>query len=128
MRYLLDTHTLLWIANDDPQLGKKVKNIYLDEKNDILLSIASIWEMVIKISLNKLEIPGTLSDFVKEHVRGNKIDIMSIELNHLYQLENLNYFHRDPFDRLIIAQAIAENIPILGKDEAFDDYPIQRIW
>ena len=90
--------------------------------------MASIWEMAIKISLQKLEIPDTLSEFVKEHVRGNKIDIMSIELRHLYQLENLSLSHRDPFDRLIIAQAIAENIPVLSKDEAFEDYPIQRIW
>lgn len=128
MRYLLDTHTLLWIVNDDPQLSNKAKNIFLNNENDIFASMASVWEMAIKISLKKLEIPGTLSDFVKEHIRGNKIDILSIELNHLYQLENLTYFHRDPFDRLIICQAIVENIPILSNDKAFDDYPIQRIW
>lgn len=128
MRYLLDTHTLLWIVNDDPQLGNEVKNIFLNNENDIFASMASVWEMAIKISLKKLEIPGTLSDFVKEHIRGNKIDILSIELNHLYQLENLTYYHRDPFDRLIISQAIVENIPILSSDKVFDDYPIQRIW
>ena len=128
MRYLLDTHALLWIVNDDPQLGDKAKNIYLHDENDIFVSMASIWEIAIKISLKKLEIPGILSDFVKEHVRGNKIDILPIELNHLYQLENLTFFHRDPFDRLIISQAIVENIPVLGNDIAFDDYPIQRIW
>lgn len=128
MRYLLDTHTLLWIVDDNPKLGNKAKSIYLNEKNDIYTSIASVWEIAIKSSLKKLEIPGTLSEFVREHVRGNKIDIMSIELTHLYQLENLTYFHRDPFDRLIISQAIVENIPVLSNDEAFDDYPIQRIW
>jgi PIN domain nuclease of toxin-antitoxin system len=128
LRYLLDTHALLWIVADDPQLSSQVKNIYLDEENEILTSTASIWETAIKISLKKLEIPGTLAEFVKEHVRGNKIEIMPIELKHLYQLENLSYFHRDPFDRLIIAQAIVENIPILSNDKAFDDYPIQRIW
>lgn len=128
MKFLLDTHTLLWIIDDNPQLSKKAKSIYLDDKNEIFTSTASIWEMAIKISLKKLEIPGTLSEFVTEHIRGNKIDILSIELKHLYQLENLSYFHRDPFDRLIIAQAIAENIPILGSDKAFDEYPIQRIW
>ena len=128
MRYLLDTHTLLWIVNDDPQIANQVKKIYLNENNQIFASTASIWEMAIKISLKKLKVPGSLSDFVKEHIRGNKIDIMSIELNHLYQLENLVYFHRDPFDRLLIAQAIAENIPILSKDKTFDDYPIHRIW
>ena len=128
MRYILDTHTLLWIVDDNPKLGDEAKTIYLNDHNDIFASIASIWEMAIKISLNKLNIPGTLSEFVKDHIRGNKIDIINIELNHLYQLENLNYFHRDPFDRLIIAQAIAENIPVISSDKAFDDYPIQRIW
>ena len=128
MRYILDTHTLLWIVDDNPKLGDEAKTIYLNDHNDNFASVASIWEMAIKISLNKLNIPGTLSEFVKDHIRGNKIDIINIELNHLYQLENLNYFHRDPFDRLIIAQAIAENIPVISSDKAFDDYPIQRIW
>ena len=128
MRYLLDTHTLLWIVDDDPKLGHEARIIYLNDENEIFVSIASIWEIAIKSSLGKLEIPGMLSDFVKEHIRGNKIDIMPIELNHLCQLENLPYFHRDPFDRLVIAQAISENIPILGIDKAFDNYPVQRIW
>jgi PIN domain nuclease of toxin-antitoxin system len=115
-------------VDDNPKLGEKAKSIYLNEANDIYASVANIWEIAIKTSLNKLQIPGTLSEFVKEHVRGNKIDIMSIELTHLYQLENLTFFHRDPFDRLLIAQAIVENIPILGNDAVFDKYPIQRIW
>lgn len=128
MRFLIDTHTLLWIVDDDPKLSDKAKKIFLNNNNDIFVSIASIWEMVIKISLKRLEIPGTLSEFVKEHIRGSKIEIMSIDLNHLYQLENLPFIHRDPFDRIIIAQAIIENIPVISKDEVFDGYPIQRIW
>lgn len=128
MKYLLDTHTLLWIVNDDARLGDNAKRIFLNEDIEIFTSISSIWEMAIKTSLNKLELPGSLSEFVQNHIRENKINILSIELNHLFQLENLPYYHRDPFDRLIIAQAIAENIPVLSRDSAFDDYPIQRIW
>jgi PIN domain nuclease of toxin-antitoxin system len=128
MRYLLDTHSLLWIVDDHPDLGSHAKNIYLNEEMEIFVSIASIWEIAIKTSLNKLEIPGTLAEFVKEHIRGNKIDIMSIELKHLYHLETLPYYHRDPFDRILISQALAENIPVLTRDLAFDKYPVQRIW
>lgn len=128
MRHLLDTHTLLWIINGDPKLSEKVKSLFLDEDNDIAISMASIWEMAIKISLNKLKIPGPLAEFVAEHIKGNKINILPIELNHIYHLENLPFFHRDPFDRLIIAQAMAENMSILGQDEVFDQYSINRIW
>ena len=128
MKYLLDTHTLLWIIADDSVLGENTRSIYLNEMNEICLSMASIWEMAIKISLGKLQIPGSLPEFVKTHIRGNKIDVMPIELKHLYQLENLTFFHRDPFDRLIISQAIVENLPILSQDKEFDNYSIQRIW
>lgn len=128
MKYLLDTHAFLWFANNDAKLGENAKRIFLNQENEIMTSVSSIWEMAIKVSLEKLELPGSLQEFVRTHIRGNKIGIMSIELNHLYQLENLPYHHRDPFDRLIIAQAIAESIPILSRDEAFDLYPVQRIW
>lgn len=128
MRYLLDTHALLWLIDDSTLLGTAVKEVYLDEDNIIFLSMASIWEIAIKKSGKKLQIPGSLSEFVTNHVRGNKIDLMPIELNHLYQLENLMFNHKDPFDRLIISQAIAENIPVLSKDKAFDDYPVERVW
>ncbi|KAA3620375.1 MAG: type II toxin-antitoxin system VapC family toxin [Calditrichaeota bacterium] len=128
LRYLLDTHALLWLIDDSTLLGTAVKEVYLDEDNIIFLSMASIWEIAIKKSGKKLQIPGSLSEFVTNHVRGNKIDLMPIELNHLYQLENLMFNHKDPFDRLIISQAIAENIPVLSKDKAFDDYPVERVW
>ncbi|MBD3385391.1 PIN domain-containing protein [candidate division KSB1 bacterium] len=128
MRYLLDTHALLWIVGDDSRLSRKVRRLYLDESNEMLFSMAGIWEMAIKISLGKLHLPATLSDFVREHIRGNKIDILSIELGHLYQLERLEYYHRDPFDRLLIAQAMSENITIISSDGVFERYPVQRIW
>ncbi|KAA3655516.1 MAG: type II toxin-antitoxin system VapC family toxin [Calditrichaeota bacterium] len=128
MKYLLDTHALLWLIDDSPQLGNGIKDVFLNEDNTIFLSVASIWEIAIKKGGEKLQIPGTLSGFVADHVRGNKIDILPIELNHLYQLENLEFNHKDPFDRLIISQAIVEDIPVISKDKAFDDYPVGRIW
>jgi len=128
LKYLLDTHTLLWVIDDNPQLSRKVRNIFLDEDNDIYISMASIWEMAIKISLKKLEIPGNLSYFVNEHIHGNNIEVLSIQLTHIYQLELLPFHHRDPFDRLIISQAISEHLPVLSYDYSFDPYSVERIW
>ena len=106
MRYLLDTHTLLWITTDDPKLSTKTKEIYLDAENSIFFSMASIWELAIKSSIGKLTFNKTLDEFIEEHVKGNNIEILKIELPHILRIENLPFHHRDPFDRLIIAQAI----------------------
>ncbi|MEE9431796.1 MAG: type II toxin-antitoxin system VapC family toxin [Melioribacteraceae bacterium] len=100
MKYLIDTHVLLWITNDDSRLSEKVKNLFLNEKNDIYLSMASVWEMAIKISLNKLDVNETLKSFVRTKIIRNKIKIVNISVEHLFMLENLPFHHKDPFDRL----------------------------
>ena len=128
MKYLLDTHALLWITTDDPKLSKKAKNIYLDAENEILLSIASIWELAIKSSIGKITFQKDLDDFVDVHIKGNNIEILKIELPHVLRIEKLPFHHRDPFDRLIIAQAIEDNLKILGADNTFDKYKVKRIW
>ena len=128
MKFLIDTHVLLWIVSDSGKLSKKVKEIYLDENNEIFISIASIWEMAIKISLKKLKLSLPLSEFVQEHVYKNNIQIQNISLINIYRLESLPYHHRDPFDRLIISQTISENIPIISNDKQFYNYDIECIW
>ena len=128
MKYLLDTHALLWITTDDPKLSKKAKNIYLDAENEILLSIVSIWELAIKSSLGKITFQKDLDDFVDVHIKGNNIEILKIELPHVLRIEKLPFHHRDPFDRLIIAQSIEDNLKILGADNTFDKYKVKRIW
>ncbi len=128
MTYLLDTHTLLWIVADDPKLSEAAKSIYLNRQNDIYLSAASVWEMAIKVSIGKLHLDYTLQEFVKRHVYGNSIKVLDLHLDYFYQVENLPYHHRDPFDRLIIVQGMTENIPILSTDTVFDSYPVHRIW
>ena len=128
MKYVLDTHTLLWIINDDPRLSKKAKNVYLNSENLILFSVASLWEMAIKISLKKLSTDEPLNEFIQNQIRGNDIKFLNIEIPHILSLENLAYHHRDPFDRLIIAQCIHENITILSSDKIFDLYPVKRVW
>ena len=128
MKYLIDTHTLFWIVTKDQKLSEKAKKLYLNAENIIFFSLASIWEMAIKISLKKLSIGEPLKDFIQKQIKCNDIKILNIEIKHILSLENLPYYHRDPFDRLIISQSMNENIPVLSSDKIFDLYPIKRIW
>ncbi len=128
MNYVLDTHAFLWIVAEDGRLSRKAKRLFLDKSNTIFLSVASIWELAIKISLGKLALDERLEAFVENHVKGNDIRILEISPNHIYLLEDLPFHHRDPFDRLIIAQCMIEGFSIICSDKAFDDYPVSRIW
>lgn len=128
MEYLADTHTLLWIVTDDNKLSSKVKKLFLDEQNEIFISVASLWEIAIKVSLKRLELGQSLNDFYLNHIIGNKIRLLDIKVEHLSALETLKLHHRDPFDRLIICQSMVEKIPILSNDKVFSKYPIKRIW
>jgi PIN domain nuclease of toxin-antitoxin system len=128
MNYLLDTHVLLWILSDDKRLSNQAKVQFLDTKNMIYLSMASIWEMSIKISLNKLKLKSSLETLVDEHVTGNDINLLTIESAHIYPLQKLPFHHRDPFDRLIVSQALYEKMPIISSDKNFDLYSVERIW
>lgn len=128
MKYLLDTHTFLWIIEDNKILTKKVRQIYLDNSNEIYFSVASIWEMAIKISLKKLTIRGKLSRFIDKHAIENNIRILSIQPHHIFPIEKLPFHHRDPFDRLLLAQCVQEKMHLLSKDTKFDQYGVNRIW
>lgn len=128
MECLIDTHTLLWIVTDDVQLSKKARRIFLDEQNEIFISITSLWEIAIKVSLKRLNLNQTLNEFYIRHVVGNKIRLLDLKVEHLEVLETLSFHHRDPFDRLIISQAIVEKIPLLSNDKVLSKYPIKRIW
>ena len=128
MKYLLDTHTFLWIIEDNEILTDEVRKIYLDGANEIYLSVASIWEMAIKISLNKLSIRGQLEKFIDRHAIENNICLLSIQPHHIFPIEKLPFHHRDPFDRLLLSQCIQEKMYLLSKDKQFDKYGIHRIW
>jgi len=128
VRLLLDTHTFLWFIGGDAALSPYARQLIEDRTNERLLSIASLWEMAIKVSLNRLTVPLPFTDLVEEHVYGNAIEIFGIVPRHLDILTTLPFYHKDPFDRLIIAQGQAENIPILSRDPALDDYAIRRLW
>ncbi|TAK73243.1 MAG: type II toxin-antitoxin system VapC family toxin [Gammaproteobacteria bacterium] len=128
MKILLDTHAFLWLIADAPELSKKAKKIFLDEENDLFLSLASIWEMAIKLSLGKLKLKPPIEKFIPKQLQENSILQLEINFRHVVGVASLPFHHRDPFDRLIISQAIQENLPILSNDVAFDAYDIQRLW
>ncbi len=110
MKILLDTRTFLGFIEGSPNLSNVSRNLVEDQNNQRFLSIASLWEMSIKISLGKLEMGITLTELVQGDVYGNAIDLLAIKIEHLEQLAKLPFHHKDPFDRLIIAQSLAENI------------------
>jgi PIN domain nuclease of toxin-antitoxin system len=110
------------------RLTNKARKLFLDVKNEIYLSQASIWEMAIKISLKKLDLNESLKNFVQTKVIGNNIKIMQISAEHLYLIESLVFHHSDPFDRLIISQCLVENMPVITQDPDFGKYKIKCIW
>ena len=128
MRLLLDTHTFLWFLLDDPQLSTTVRNLMIEPTNDIEVSPATYWEIAIKISIGKYELPEPYDIFIEREITTNDFRILPIEPKHTAVLTTLPFHHRDPFDRLLIAQAMVEAIPILSIDPAFDAYPVTRLW
>ena len=128
MRVLLDTHTFLWFLLEDPQLSTTASDVIIDPTNDIELSPATYWEIAIKISLGKYALPEPYDIFMEREIATNDFHILPIEPKHTAVLTTLPFHHRDPFDRLLIAQAMAEAIPILSVDTAFDAYLVTRLW
>jgi len=128
VRLLLDTHTFLWFLLDDPQLSATVRNLMIEPTNDIEVSPATYWEIAIKIRLGKYELPEPYDIFIEREITTNDFRILPIEPKHTAVLTTLPFHHRDPFDRLLIVQAMVEAIPILSIDPAFDAYPVTRLW
>lgn len=117
--YLLDTHTLLWFINGDSSLSKNAKAIIKNFNNNCFISIASIWEIGIKISLNKLQIDFDFKE-LETFLIDNEIGILDININHIEVLSTLPFIHRDPFDRVLIAQCMVEKIILLTKDDTIN--------
>ena len=128
MRLLLDTHAFLWFVLGDAQLSSIAKSYILDSAHAKLISPASYWEIAIKVSIGKYTLNASYDLFIQRGVEGNGFEILPIGLKHTTALTALPFHHRDPFDRLLIAQAMAEQIPIISNDPVFDAYPITRLW
>jgi PIN domain nuclease of toxin-antitoxin system len=127
MDLLLDTHSLIWFLNGDEKLSDKAKSAIEDTSNSKIVSIASIWEIAIKISLDKFRFPKGFKHFL-DLVEDNGFEILPITFEHTIELTTLEYLHRDPFDRLLIAQCIADKLIIVTKDENIKRYSIKTIW
>ncbi|MEG5140640.1 MULTISPECIES: type II toxin-antitoxin system VapC family toxin [unclassified Microcoleus] len=130
MRLLLDTHTLIWFFAGDSQLSNTARILIEDEDNNKLVSIASIWEMAIKESKGHLKLSLPLDEYIGQKLSLEDFNLLNINLDHLSAIVTMPFYHKDPFDRLLIAQAIMEGIPILSKDSAFDAYSknLNLIW
>jgi len=128
MRVLLDTHSFLWFVLGDTRLSSIARSEIENPANEKLISPASYWEVAIKISIGKYTLPQPYEEFVHQAVDCNGFVILHIEPRHAAAVANLPFHHRDPFDRLLIAQAIVEQIPILSSDPIFDQYSVTRIW
>lgn len=128
MKLLLDTHAFLWFIAGDPKLSKKAKSNIENEKNENLISIASLWEIAIKTSIGRLTVSEPFETLIPRQIEINGFQILTINFKHIAKVASLPYHHRDPFDRLLISQCIIENYPIISKDTVFDNYRIDRYW
>ncbi|MCA1786399.1 MAG: type II toxin-antitoxin system VapC family toxin [Desulfobacteraceae bacterium] len=126
MNILLDTHALIWFFNDDDRLSEKVKITIRNPNNKVLVSIVSFWEMAIKMSLSKLVLDIPFESLFDE-CETLDIGILNITKLHLIPLKELPFVHRDPFDRLILCQAIVEDCTLVSADKIFDQYPIKKM-
>ncbi len=125
MNLLLDTHIFIWWDISLKNLSAKRIQIFQDKSNTLFISLASIWEMQIKIQNRKFSFPKSLSDIIKEQQTVNNLQILPIAAEHIYELDNLPFHHKDPFDRLLIAQAIVENYSLITDDSNFSAYPVK---
>ena len=128
MRLLLDTHAFVWFALDDPKLSLTAKTSINDPSNEVYLSPASFWELAIKISLGKYRLKQPFKVFVEHQITVNQIRLLPIEIVHAEAILTLPLHLRDPFDRLLIGQAIVESMRIVSDDGVFDNYPVSRLW
>jgi len=128
MRILLDSHAFLWFVLRKPQLSRSADALISDPSNVVLVSPATCWEIAIKVGKNKLDLMASYDDFMRQGIEGNDCTILPIETRHTSLLTTMKPHHNDPFDRLIIAQAIAEQVPVISIDSAFDPYGVTRLW
>jgi len=128
LKLLLDTHAFLWFVLDDAKLKPAARGLISDPLNRVLLSPASYWEIAIKVSLGKYRLPGDFGSFMDAEIARNNFEILPITLAHASIVATLPLHHGDPFDRMLIAQAIADDLPIASADVSFDAYPVTRYW
>ncbi len=128
MNVLLDTHTFLWSITGDDRLSKTAEKAFLNPDNNLFFSAASFWEICIKMSLGKLSLKRGWFKTIQEEMKINAIQWLPVEMQHCAELTKLPFHHRDPFDRMLIAQAMVEDLQLLSRDSRLSAYEIKRIW
>lgn len=131
MRLLIDTHTFLWFVEGDPQLSAGARRLLEEADNEIWLSLASIWEMAIKFSIGKLTLldrEGSFAEHLADLIESNGIAILPVTLPRVLLVATLPLHHRDPFDRLLVAQSLTDGMPLVSADTILDAYGVRRLW
>jgi len=128
MKVLLDTHAFLWLLTGDKRLSETAQKTFLDPGNSLFFSAASFWEICIKKSLGKLSLKSGWFKTIQDEMKVNTIQWLPVEMLHCVELTKLPFHHRDPFDRMLIAQAMVEDLQLLSRDESLSAYEIKRIW
>lgn len=128
MNVLLDTHAFLWWVIDDSQLSNTARAIIVEPTNTIYLSVVSAWEIIIKERTGKLSLPEPPETYIPSRLTSNRFVTLTVEMQHVLQIASLPDHHRDPFDRLLIAQSQSENLPLLTVDHLIRQYSVKVIW
>jgi PIN domain nuclease of toxin-antitoxin system len=128
MRLLLDTHAFIWMLDKPERLSPKAHALLADGSNELILSVVSVWEMQIKIQLGKLKFTVPLRELVESQRQTNGVQILPVELEHVLALDALPAHHKDPFDRLLVAQASVEDASLVSRDPLFSSYPVKLLW
>ena len=128
MKLLLDTHTFIWWDSEPSRLSSQALSLCQNQENTLLLSVASVWEMQIKLQLGKLSLKLPLAEVIESQRQANGVEVLPIRLEHVLTLEKLPAHHKDPFDRLLIAQAQVEDVVLVSGDPVFTRYPVKVIW
>jgi PIN domain nuclease of toxin-antitoxin system len=128
VKLLLDTHAFLWFIQGNEALSDVARAAIENQVNQKFISVASLWEIAIKVNIGRLAIGMSITDLVNRELLGNAFDILNIASEHLDELATLPFQHKDPFDRLIISQSLVENIPIISRDRMFENYSAQLLW
>ncbi len=128
MRILLDTHIFLWMLAEPKRLGKNSQSLLQSKQNQLYFSAASSWEISIKAGLDKLPLPETPNAYISSRMRDLKISPLDVKHHHTFEVYNLPLYHRDPFDRILIAQAKLENLYLMSADKLFKRYELDLLW
>jgi len=126
VKVLIDTHVLLWALTEESRLSRRVRSLL--PVADVWISAASIWEILTKVQVGKLSLPTPVGSYLTTKLAANGVSVLPVILDHVLRIEEIELHHRDPFDRILIAQSLAENLPLVTADPVFERYPVKLIW